>query len=243
MPTQATITCDDSAAITFPPRALADIRQALTEHGHAHITGLPDTFDYPAALTAFGPLIPQYSGELVRDIRPQPEFDGMISALNTGKVWPHTEWYEFPDLPPRYLALWCIHPADGPGGETTLVDGHRLLGEFTPADLDRLRQPVYQFGASASLARIGVQEQACHELVTEDRGTTIVRFSTLDLIPDNELVTRWIVTGVAIHAAHHTPIKIKPGELLIWDNWRILHARNAFTDRRRHLRRALIGSA
>src|SRR5690242_1772939 len=113
MPTSTlpTITCNHPTGTgAFPPATLADIHAALGEHGHAHLTGLPGGFDHAHALRAFGPPVPQYQGELVRDIRPQPGLDDTVSALNTGKVWPHTEWYEFPGLPPRYVALWCVQP-------------------------------------------------------------------------------------------------------------------------------------
>jgi len=68
----------------------------------------------------------------------------------------------------------------------------------------------------------------------------LLRFSTLDMLADDDLSRRWIEHGRAFFEATKTAIKIDRGGLLVWDNWRTLHARNAFSDPRRHLRRILI---
>jgi hypothetical protein len=38
-----------------------------------------------------------------------------------------------------------------------------------------------------------------------------------------------------LHAVHHHPVRIDRNDVLTWDDRRMLHARNAFIDGRRHL--------
>ncbi len=60
------------------------------------------------------------------------------------------------------------------------------------------------------------------------------------MLAADDLSQHWISTGRAFFEANKISIKIDRGGPLVWDNWRMLHARNAFTDPRRHLRRVLI---
>jgi alpha-ketoglutarate-dependent taurine dioxygenase len=54
---------------------------------------------------------------------------------------------------------------------------------------------------------------------------------------------RYVIEGRRHFETTRIAIKVERGGLLIWDNWRMMHALNAFTDPRRHLRRVLIGTA
>ena len=210
----------------------------LASQGYSYIDNLPDGLDYAAELARIGPLIRQYAGELVRDIKPDPAFsDDITSPYNTSEVTPHTEWYEFSDLPPRYVALWCVSPADGPGGETTLADGYRILELFSPAQRQQMFSTIQEW-TSHVLKGVHIGR---HPILAMYSDTLVLRFSTNDLRRDNELSARYIDIGVDFFRAHRMEFRIARGAILIWDNWRMLHARNRFTDRGRHLRRVLIG--
>jgi alpha-ketoglutarate-dependent taurine dioxygenase len=217
------------------------IRDQLRCVGYAYLPALAADFDYLNALHQLGPLLPQYDGQLVRDIKPDPSISNEIrSALNMAELTPHTEWYEFPNLPPRYVALWCVHPAEGRGGETTLADGSAILGHFDEDERYRLSSRAYRWRSSA-LSQQGVEHLAEAPILSEHAGHAVLRFSTLDLVPDDELVARYIRHGREHFERTRIAIKIERGAVLIWDNWRMLHARNGFSDSRRHLRRVLIG--
>jgi len=221
---------------------LPNTQDRLSKDGYAYLNGIPDGFDYPKELARIGPLLPQYAGELVRDVKPDPTVDdGVISAYGISELTPHTEWYEFSSLPPRYVALWCVHPADGPGGETTLADGYRLLDTFAPDERKRMFVDMYDW-ASRGLAHEGVQHVSRHPILQLHSDTLVVRFSTLDLRRNDDLSSRYVTHGVRFFEANHVAIRIERGAILIWDNWRMLHARNTFSDRRRHLQRVLIGA-
>ncbi len=220
---------------------LDSIRGKLASAGYAYVRGLPEGFDYPGELARLGPLVPQYGGTLVRDVKPDPAVSNtVVSSANMAELTPHTEWYEFPGLPPRYVALWCMHPAEGPGGETTLTDGYLMLDDYTMPEREHLFLDIREWRSRPTLAREGVQEVAYHPILEVHGKKVVLRFSTLDMLADDDLSRRWVSAGRTFFEANKTAIKIDRGGLLVWDNWRMLHARSAFTDPRRHLRRALV---
>ncbi len=149
---------------------LDTIRGELASAGYAHVRGLPESFDHPDELARLGPLVPQYGGALVRDVKPDPAVSNtIVSSANMAELTPHTEWHEFPGPPPRYVALWCVHPARGPGGETTLADGYRLLEDYTLPERERLTLDIRQWRSRPTLAREGVQQVAYHPIIEVHR--------------------------------------------------------------------------
>jgi alpha-ketoglutarate-dependent taurine dioxygenase len=180
----------------------------------------------------------------VRDVSVDPSIgNDVIASRNTRELRPHTEGYESIELPPRYVALWCVHPAEGPGGETTLADGYALLATFSYAERVSLARPEFVFRTGAGLARQGHQFTATSPVLADHDGTPVLRFSHQELVTEgNDLAGAWVSRGEAFFDRHHAAVKIGRGDLLIWDNWRMLHARNAFTDPRRHLRRVLLAA-
>jgi alpha-ketoglutarate-dependent taurine dioxygenase len=70
-----------------------------------------------------------------------------------------------------------------------------------------------------------------------------MRYSNQDIVRvDDGLLPRYIDGGRQFFEAAKLPIRIARNAVLIWDNWRMMHARNGFTDRNRHLRRVLLAA-
>jgi alpha-ketoglutarate-dependent taurine dioxygenase len=240
--------------MTNPPNTISDVaaafggdaptlvRQLLAEDGYAYVTGVPDGFDYLSQLRRLGEPVRQYHGVLIREIRPEPDIsDDVYSASNTQELTPHTESYEFEGLPPRYVALWCVQPAQSPGGETTLADGYRFLRQFSSDDQTAMRTRVYEWRSSPSLASQGVQMRALHPILESDASGLVMRYSSHDIVRvDDGLLPRYVDGGQQFFETSKLAVRIERNALLIWDNWRMMHARNGFTDRSRHLRRVLI---
>ncbi|GAB2625803.1 hypothetical protein GCM10027168_66930 [Streptomyces capparidis] len=229
------------------PQALAEIsataRKTLDEFGYVYLCDVPAEFDHPSFLSGFGEFMPQYDGKLVWDLTPEPDMDDVYHSRNTRALVPHTEAYEYPGPPPRYLALWCVRPAQGPGGETTLADGREWLGTFTTEELDHMRTHPYEWHSSEGLARKDIHLSNRHPILSEHRGHTVLRYSANNVEDvDDGFLPGYVQRGVEFFDKTHIAVRIERNALLVWDNWRMLHSRTAFKDRGRHLKRVLIAA-
>lgn len=220
---------------------LDEMHALLGDNGYVYVHGVPEQYDYPQLLATFGQFVPQYDGTLVWDLKPEPDMDHVYHSKNTRALLPHTEAYEFPGDPPRWLALWCIKQAQGEGGETTLADGHRFLERFTQQQLAELRQRSYNWHSTEGLAAKGIYLESVHPILDISEGRTIIRYSynNVDTTGDGVL-ENYLEEGKKYFDSEHLAITIETNCLLLWDNWRMIHSRNAFTDRSRHLKRVLI---
>lgn len=194
-----------------------------------------------------GATVPQYQGEVVRHVRPDPAMEAYaVSANNTKELAPHTENFEFDGRPPRYVALYC-RIAAGQGGATLLYDSDELLEHLGPATAAALEDALFEWRSPASLASEGIQVGAQHPPVEPTESRPIVRFSAREMYPGAradsrtlELLDRYRSVGITRFAERCTPVRLAAGDLLVWDNWRMIHSRNAFSGAR-HLERVMFG--
>jgi alpha-ketoglutarate-dependent taurine dioxygenase len=218
-------------------------RELMEEHGYVLICNVPDDFDQVRFCRTLGSFVPNYTGAVVGDVRPEPGMDDVYHAGNTRPLTPHSEGYDFTVLPPKYIALWCVHPASGPGGETTLADTAPWVRTLTEAERETLEVTEYEWKTTEGVNRLGLDLHTKHPILEEHGSGLIVRFSCNNLIRDDDdfaagLQRRW-------HGhfdADHVAVNYQRNDMLVWDNWRLLHARNAFSDRSRHLRRIQIAA-
>lgn len=217
-------------------------RQLLGNNGYVHVVDVPESFDHVGFLKELGEFQPTPTGTLVGDVKPEQDMDDVNHGQNRGGLQPHTEGYEFRGTPPRYLALWCVKPAEGRGGETTMLDGNRVLAEFDASERQHFLDTVYQWRSTEGLARRGVVPTAEHPVLEERDGELILRYSTsyLEIPEGDELARRLIDRGGALYEENHIAIRYEKRDLVVWDNWRMLHSRNAFEDPQRHLKRVQI---
>lgn len=215
----------------------------LVDHGYVYLYNVPDNFDHLALLKELGDFMPQYDGKVIWDLTPEPNMDDVYHSRNTRALVPHTEAYEYPFLPPRYLALWCVKPAAGPGGETTLADGRTFLSGFNLADQELMRSRQYHWVSSEGLARKNIRVESHHPILEQHDQDTVMRYSynNVERVEDG-FIRRYLEAGLEFFDREHLAIRIERNGLLVWDNWRMLHSRTAFKDRGRHLKRVLIAA-
>ncbi|MFC8513886.1 TauD/TfdA family dioxygenase [Streptomyces sp. NPDC057257] len=214
----------------------------LRTNGYVHLVDVPDTFDHVGFLRGFGDFLPSPTGTLVGDMVPEPGMDGIYHSGNQQALVPHTEGYDLDELPARYLALWCVVPPSGEGGETTLFDGFKLVNSLGEDERKHLETQTYTWSLAAGLQSQGMMYQAEHPVLETVDDELLLRFSYNNLRrPDgDETVADFLERGKERFDAEHTAVRYRPGDLLHWDNWRMLHARNAFEDPHRHLKRVMI---
>jgi alpha-ketoglutarate-dependent taurine dioxygenase len=230
---------------SFTVEHMAATRLLLREHGYAYLRGMSDGFDHPAEAARLGEQAAQYQGGYIREVQPDPKMAAAaISASNMKALSPHTESFEFGGWPPRYVALWCVHPAQGVGGETTLADTREFLREFSDTDIRLMHSRMYEWRSPASLKLQGIAMAARHPILEDTPDALLIRYSSREMyrIGDaaDDLQARYVQGGIRFFDATKIEVRIERHAMLIWDNWRIMHSRNAFSDPRRHLRRILL---
>src|SRR5262245_12904867 len=77
--------------------------QLMDEHGYVLMVNVPDDFDQVRFCRQLGAFVPNYSGAVVGDVRPEPGMDDVYHSGNTRPLTPHSEGYDFSTLPPRYI--------------------------------------------------------------------------------------------------------------------------------------------
>lgn len=228
----------------LPPDLLASTFDALMrENGYVYCCNVPDDFDHVEFCRSLGDFVPQYTGVMVGDVRPEEGMDDVYHSGNTRPLLPHTEGYDFETLPPRYLALWCVAPCSGSGGETTLADAYAWLECFADEELQRMRETVYDWKTTDGVLRMGIELHSRHPMLEDHEGGLICRFSSNNMLRDGDAFAADVVQrGLEFFEKTHVAIEYESNALVVWDNFRMMHARNAFTDRGRHLKRVQVAA-
>ncbi|MEU7411031.1 TauD/TfdA family dioxygenase [Streptomyces sp. NPDC042638] len=217
-------------------------RGLMERHGYVFMCNVPDTFDPVAFCKRLGDFVPQYTGVLVGDVTPEPGMEEFYHAGNTKPLYPHSEGYDFEGLPPRYLALWCERPNTGAGGETTLADARAWSETLGEADRAYLCERVFAWETTDAMRHLGLDLHPEHPVLEEHPDGLIVRYSFNNLVrgDDEDIVGPLLADAREYFERHHVAVQYERRDMLVFDNWRMLHARNAFTDTGRHLRRIQI---
>ena len=218
-------------------------------------------------LRHFGTPILQPNGKMLHEVTVDynaPK-DPLLQSKGNGAIGPHTEGVTH-DPPPRYLALYCHRQARCGGGRTLLSDGFgfynslsedlRIHASSDPVDfhetkkkLDRsLHEGQSLLSKLKTLAR-NWKASGKPEVVYR----SLANAPIMDMQGDQRIVRysfnlfRFVDEGTPLHQIVHmgknyfyencSAILIPEKHMLIWDNYRMMHARSEYTDSARHLTR------
>lgn len=213
--------------------ALLDMLDALHRHGFVIVSGVPSTEDgMQPLIDRIGPLRRTNWGGIADVKSVANAYD--LTMTQRG-LEPHTD-NPYRDPIPGYIWLHCLTNA-AEGGDSTLADG------FMAARLLRQRDP----SAYACLTRVTPSFRYCDaDTYLESEGPLIeldsrnepvrVRYSNrtegVPALPAEELEAYYaarkafyqLITGEELTLN----LKLDPGQMLIIDNYRLLHGRSAF---------------
>ncbi|MFD7505407.1 TauD/TfdA family dioxygenase [Streptomyces sp. NPDC059850] len=141
------------------------------------------------------------------------------------------------ELSPRYIALYCVRNDPLNGGASALSDLWAAADDLTIADRDLLSRPDYSYWADKDVH--GVGESLPHFPVLPkriDNGTPI-RFTSKmqphlrqgQLVNAEQDTVPYIAQAfdrlVTAAYKHRTTVRLAPGQLLVFDQWRYAHGR------------------
>ena len=151
---------------------------------------------------------------------------------------PHTDGFAYGDHYPDYFLLSCAH-ASGVGGESFGVDGYRVLTELRTQEgggelLERMSQiPIDQTEPDmrGSLSPLIMQN---------DEGRLMLRRfpfqqpadDSVDADADAAMIDAWH-TAVSAAGEAAPRFKVETGEVVVFDNYRMMHGRDPYTDAHR----------
>jgi len=229
------------AAASADERVRFELLRHLRDYGFVLVRGGPAR---PGGVEAVASLVGDL-GEAaytrIFDLTPSSKTRTMGNTFH--EVPPHTD-EAFRYSPPGVNVLGCVRPAND-GGESILVDGFQAAAQLRAADpgaFELLCRYAQDFNRihPGSLDQRGRQPM----IVLDDRDAVIgIRFHTRAAGPLN-LPVDVVKPYYAAHRrlcermfdpSNQLRFQLDAGDAVLFDNYRVLHARAAFADPERHL--------
>ena len=170
-----------------------------------------------------------------------------VQATNLKTTPCHTDGFAYGDLYPDYMLLSCMQESSV-GGESILVDGYKVLHALA-------QNNELAWAATALRERqidqteTGMQTSLSPICMDNGRGRTMVR-RTLEQRPaadsadpekDQQMINLW--HDSVDQASKLAPqFKLMPGQVVIVDNYRLMHGRSPYEDLSRMLWRVWVWS-
>ncbi len=227
----------------------------LQSTGHVLIHNV-QAEECPRILSSIGNIVSRPNGESSYNVKAETGYADYYFTKSTNGIGCHTE-EPYLATPPRYLALYCIEPAQCGGGQTKLYcPMNDYIRHLSMDDMALLKNIQVQFKANQNAVTNSIFDmfQANYPLLQEDdNGKKILRYShnlffygdiNANIKGDDRVIrglhpqVQKIIKEINSHYQENSlNITIPKSSLLIWDNHRLLHGRSPFMDTRRHLER------
>ncbi len=168
-------------------------------------------------------------GNLIHDVCPKPGDEQ--EQANTGSQYfdVHTE-NAFHPFRPDFVGLICLRPDHYRTAETLTASAGEVLPLLSAGEVGLLRQPLFQTQMPASFSaapEVGAFSPAVAVLYgsTNDPCLRVDAFNTRGVTDEAQTALRALVAALQ---SKLTGWRLEPGDLMIVDNRRAIHARSAF---------------
>ena len=205
-------------------------------------------------LTQVGKISPQFDGKTTYQVKASEKYKEFRYTQSQNPIGPHTDGPVY-SPPPRYLALHCKVQSRCGGGHTLLADGRQLLQRLSEQERRVATSKSINFRAMLDPGSSNERLDGSFPMVSQDGdGEQVIRFShnlffygDLNAHVDKDFdptannydldLKALAMTASAFFDEAAERILIPENALLIWDNYRMLHAREAYRDPKRELTR------
>lgn len=210
----------------------------LFEKGFSTVHGFPyDTGKYVLELLAerIGYTVTFFGQPEIMNVKPQKGF----SPVSSGGAAPfplHTD-ITFHKTPPQYIAMFCIHPGEG-DGIPKISDGFQAFKNLSEEDQHCLLSLTLAFPPPSHVENAGYEGS----VISLDKNDFFVRFNIKCM---NKCSNKSLTLFFDQLNQISREIIVKPGTLIIYDNYRYLHGRTGIKARlasKRHLLRMYINN-
>jgi len=143
--------------------------------------------------------------------------------------------------PPSLFLLQCVKAAEV-GGESLIIDGQAIFDDLrreSPELLARLRQPNLSFGGGKDYSL----NKSVFERISSDRWRVRFRSDLLMVEQSARSAVLMFYQECVLNPKYHQLFTLKPGQILVADNFRLLHGRKEIELKEgshRHVRRLWI---
>lgn len=176
-----------------------------------------------------------YHGELSSDFFPHTDgsfLNGMAYVNGVAKKI----------TPPKFVILQCISKPES-GGDNFLVDAQKIYNDLLENHPDLLKTLMTR--GSVAYCRNDLLSIDCSVFEKTNDGKLRIRYryDSTAFIPEwAHRAFNYIQDNYSTREDYITPISLEPGEILVMDNLRVLHARHKFIDgnQKRKVRRLWI---
>lgn len=256
----------DSNPQILGPSVVFDVRSQLHQNGYVLVstdlsdfapptpTSLSERYDGPyygeAMLALIGQMVGtlqslshQHGGRTFHDVMPIQSYKNQqTSGSSDVTLEMHTE-LSFLDNPPEYLMLFCVRQDQEQIAETHLYDSRFALDTLTLDQYSLLTKHSYRFEADANVTETvkGKEEP----VPVFDRATSrLLRYDidTCEPVGQKHIEAYSALTQALLDM--RVSIRLKPGQVILIDNKRIVHSRSKFKanydGKDRWLKRALV---
>jgi len=227
--------CADLADLRARPAALGALLAGLDAYGFAIVRGVPIEPDGGLAFAdLIGPIRMTNWGGMA-DVKAIPNAYDL--TMTPRHLEPHSD-NPYRDPVPGYILLHCLQN-DADGGDSTLVDGFHaaaMLRSIDPAAFDTLTRTDVTFRYHDDSAFL--EHQA--PLIERNAAGDVVqirynnRTEMVGRLPVDQLDAYYAARAafwklIAPVSPLTLQFRLQPGELLVMDNYRLLHGRTGYT--------------